>query len=68
MRVLTEADQIALGNLCVQYATLIKAQRRQRVSASPAGRLATGRFPGSSSQPWSVVIRSRRPVRTSRSA
>ena len=27
MRVLTEADEIALGNLCVQYATLIKAQR-----------------------------------------
>jgi P27 family predicted phage terminase small subunit len=27
MRVLTEADEIALGNLCTQYATLIKAQR-----------------------------------------
>ena len=27
MRVLTEADEIPLGNLCIQYATLIKAQR-----------------------------------------
>ena len=27
MRVLTEADGIALANLCQQYATLIKAQR-----------------------------------------
>jgi P27 family predicted phage terminase small subunit len=37
MGVLTEADGIALGNLCTAYATLIAAQRLMRKSSNDEG-------------------------------